>query len=164
MAELSSLQHADALLEHLPGRRTRARSAVLAALIAAERALSHHEIEAVLGAELELDRVTLYRVLDWLAEHQLVHKVVGADRAARYAFARGGQPSAANDADHRHAHFQCDTCGRVECLPDVATSSPMVPGGYVARSVDVLVHGVCPLCARPAGRNARAGLQGFDPR
>jgi Fur family transcriptional regulator, ferric uptake regulator len=164
MSEPTSLQQANALLEHLPGRRTRGRAAVLSTLITADRALSHHEIETVLGTDAGLDRVTLYRVLDWLAEHQVVHKVVGADRAARYAFARAVRPSAVSDADHAHAHFQCDTCGRVECLPSVATPSPVVPGGYMARSVDVLVHGVCPLCARPAGRGIRAGLRGIDPR
>jgi Fur family transcriptional regulator, ferric uptake regulator len=135
---------ANSLLATLPGRRTRGRSHILAALIAARRALTHTEIEAVLPPDVVLDRVTLYRILEWLNEHNMVHRVAGADRAVRFAFS--GDNSAVASKAEMHAHFQCDTCGRVVCLDAVQTKLPKLENGFTARKADVLVHGQCDQC------------------
>ena len=37
-----------------------------AELLAAEQALSHHELEERIDRSFDIDRVTIYRVLDWL--------------------------------------------------------------------------------------------------
>ena len=55
-------------------RMTAPRVQVLAAMLAAKRVLSHHDIESMFGAA-RLDRVTLYRVLDWLVEQGLAHRI-----------------------------------------------------------------------------------------
>ena len=145
-SELHPLATANSLLATLPGRRTRGRTHILAALIEARRALSHSEIEAKLPADVALDRVTLYRVLDWLAEHSLVHRVSGADRAVRFAFS--GNTASVQSAAELHAHFQCDTCARVVCLEALPTHLPKLSNGFLARKVDVLVHGQCDQCAK----------------
>ncbi len=140
------LSMANSLLSDLPGRRTRGRTHILAALIDVRRALSHAEIEAQLPPDVALDRVTLYRILDWLVEHGLVHRVLGADRAVRFAFngnTNGVQPDA-----EMHAHFQCDTCARVVCLEALPTHLPTLNNGFLARKADVLVHGQCDQCAQ----------------
>ena len=54
-------------------RATPARIRVLALLTSAPVPLSHHDIEAALG-DASLDRVTLYRVLDWLVASGLAVK------------------------------------------------------------------------------------------
>jgi Fur family transcriptional regulator, ferric uptake regulator len=138
------LAAANALLATLPGRRTRGRAHILAALINARHALTHTEIEAVLPPDVVLDRVTLYRILEWLNEHNMVHRVAGADRAVRFAFT-GDNSSVASQAE-MHAHFQCDTCGRVVCLNTVHTQLPKLENGFSARKADVLVHGQCDQC------------------
>ncbi len=136
------ISRANEILTNLPGRRTRGRTSVLASLIEARDALTHTEIEMKLPPEIALDRVTLYRILDWLVEHSVVHRVSGADRAVRYAFT---QPRAATtDGGVRtHAHFQCETCGRVGCLDDAESLSPNVPVGLKINHVNVLVHVSC---------------------
>ena len=111
----SALALARRLVKESGGRNTGARRNVLACLIAAERALSHGEIEAQL-TDTDLDRVTLYRVLEWLVEQSLAHRVGGLsgfDRAMRFAFSRPEQ-------GHAHAHFQCVQCGTTMCLDGVA--------------------------------------------
>ena len=158
------LSTANALLANLPGRRTRGRTHILAALIEARRALNHAEIESLLPADVALDRVTLYRVLDWLAEHRLVHRVSGADRAVRFAFS--GNTASVQSKAEMHAHFQCDSCARVVCLEALPTHLPKLNNGFHARKADVLVHGQCDQCAQAktvVRRNESPDLIGAYP-
>ena len=72
--------HAIALerLKALGERRTPARQAILTLLLDADNALSHQDIHELLKARNEpFDRVTLYRVLDWLVAQKLAHKLAG---------------------------------------------------------------------------------------
>lgn len=118
-------------------RVTPARLAVFVALLEARRALSHHEIEHALGPGHPVDRVTLYRVLEWLVAQGLAHRVAGLDRVWRFGLADRGHEG--------HAHFQCHRCGKVVCLADVATRRVPVPRGF--RSEAVEVKGLCAECA-----------------
>lgn len=120
-------------------RITPARAAVFALLRDSARALSHQEIESGLGRANALDRVTVYRVLEWLVEQRLAHKVAGLDRAWRFSIAR--------EAHDRHAHFQCVGCGKVVCLSDAAPRRVALPRGFRSESVDVTVKGRCAECA-----------------
>ncbi|MFN3594830.1 MAG: Fur family transcriptional regulator [Thiobacillaceae bacterium] len=64
------------------GRATPARVAVLRLLLTADSALTHAEVAARLGGGV--DRVTLYRVLDWLVSRGLAHRIAGEDRIWRF--------------------------------------------------------------------------------
>ncbi|MEQ1595114.1 MAG: transcriptional repressor [Casimicrobium sp.] len=140
-----ALSKARRLVGESGGRNTQARRNVLASLIAADRALSHSDIEALL-AGTDLDRVTLYRVLDWLVEHSLAHRVAnmgGHERAMRFAFTRPEKPSA-------HAHFQCTECGRTICLEDVAAPTLNVPVGIELQGIELSAFGRCAACQHSA--------------
>ena len=120
-------------------RATPARVRVLSLLREAPTPLSHAEIEARLG-ELAIDRVTLYRVLDWLVEVGIAHRVNAADRILRFSISP--QP-------HCHAHFQCERCGRVFCLPEAVPPLPeSLPAGFLLHEVEMTVKGMCADCAR----------------
>ncbi|MFY7865233.1 Fur family transcriptional regulator [Roseateles sp.] len=120
-------------------RVTPNRLAVLAVFEEASRALSHADIEAALPQGM--DAVTLYRTLDALADAGVLSKTVGADRVSRYALM---QPSAHHE---EHAHFHCDGCGRVYCLPSKPPRQPSVPEGFAVAAVDLSVHGQCADCS-----------------
>ena len=109
---------AESALITLQERPTPARVAVLNALIATPTALTHLEIAAATQtAGSTLDRVTLYRVLDWLVDKGLAHKIAGEDRVWRFnAMTPNGQDS---HATHEHAHFHCSQCGWLYCLDDL---------------------------------------------
>ena len=64
-------------------RATPARIRVLQLLRDAPAALTHNEIESALGA-LAIDRVTLYRVLDWLADTVAILAVLAPLQLARW--------------------------------------------------------------------------------
>jgi Fur family ferric uptake transcriptional regulator len=120
-------------------RITPARAAVFALLHGSGRALSHQEIEAGLSDANPLDRVTVYRVLEWLVEQGLAHKVAGLDRIWRFSIAR--------EAHNRHAHFLCSGCGKVVCLAEIATRRVPLPRGFRSERVEVTVKGRCAECA-----------------
>jgi Fur family ferric uptake transcriptional regulator len=138
------MNSADQLIQASGQRATPVRSAVLSILMETDAALSHAEILDRLQALGEFDRVTVYRVLDWLVERGLLHKVAGAGRAWRFRLTR-------NETMHRHAHFQCNQCGRIFCLPDVQPVLPKkVPASFSVESIELNLKGICDDCSRVA--------------
>ena len=128
------------LLAKAGARITPAREAVLDILLAAPRALSHLEVEqAARERGLNADRVTLYRVLDWLVTQRIAHKIEGRDRVWRF--------NAVVEDDHAHAHFHCTRCGRVFCLelPE-PRMAPALPPGFRFEKAELTLQGVCPEC------------------
>lgn len=119
-------------------RATPARIRVLQLLRSTPGALSHTQIEQALG-ESALDRVTLYRVLDWLVESGLAHKNADANRVFRF--------SAAAESEHaKHIHFRCDSCGKVFCLDQPPPALPAMPDGFSLLRADFDLHGCCAGC------------------
>lgn len=131
---------AERLIRGAGQRLTAPRAAVLAALIRAEQALTHHEIEEALRAGIAVDRVTVYRVLEWLVAIRLAHRIAGDDRVWRFnASAQGRHKS--------HAHFTCSECGKVVCLQDVKVPpAARVPRGFVPKEVELTIKGLCAAC------------------
>jgi Fur family ferric uptake transcriptional regulator len=137
---VDNMRRARALLAQSGGRVTAARSRVLAVLLAAGQVLSHQEVEQRLGKDSSVDRVTLYRVLEWLVASGLAHRVAGDDRAWRFGFA-------GHDMTHRHAHFSCNGCGQVFCLNDISMPDGVsLPPGFQSREIDLTIKGLCARC------------------
>lgn len=120
-------------------RATPARIRVLQLLRAAPAAMTHHNIEAALDG-LSLDRVTLYRVLDWLVEAGLAHKSTDARGVFRFSVAAAGE-------HQTHMHFRCEFCGRVFCLDAPPPTPPHLPDGFSLSRMDLDLRGCCATCA-----------------
>jgi Fur family ferric uptake transcriptional regulator len=131
---------AESLVRDAAARVTRQRVAVLAVLLAAPRALTHHEVERRARRAHGMDRVTVYRVLEWLVARGLAHRISGDDRVWRF--------NAVEEAHAgRHAHFQCNDCGAVICLEDVPRARGIpLPAGYRPQEVELTVKGLCADC------------------
>src|SRR5919106_648065 len=132
---------AEALVRGAATRATRQRIEVLAVLLAARRALTHHEVEREVRRALGMNRVTIYRVLEWLVARGLAHRISGDDRVWRF--------NAAHEAPARqqHAHFKCNDCGEVICLETAVAARPVpLPAGYRPQEVELTVKGLCPDC------------------
>jgi Fur family transcriptional regulator, ferric uptake regulator len=134
--------NATARIHALGARATPARIAVLDLLLGAEQALSHHEVEAALASH-GFDRVTLYRVLDWLVSVDLAHRIIENDRVFRFSIS---SPATAHHP--AHAHFRCEDCGKVFCLENVPVTPPQLPDGFAGHHVDLRISGECALCAK----------------
>jgi Fur family ferric uptake transcriptional regulator len=126
-------------------RATSARLAVLRCLVEANAPLSHAEVYDIV-AGLGFDRATTYRNLVDLTEVGLARRTDHGDRTFRFELAGA---EAGHDAD-AHAHFICNECGTVECLPDAAvavTGARGVPKSVRKKNVEIQVRGVCDDCS-----------------
>lgn len=130
------------ILRHAGERATPARETVLDILLAAPRALTHQEIEqSARESGLDADRVTLYRVLDWLVARRYAHRIAGEDRVWRF--------NAAGPEAHGHAHFRCTVCGQVFCLNDLQPGLGFtLPKGFLFERAELTIQGLCPDCAK----------------
>ncbi|WP_055326073.1 Fur family transcriptional regulator [Ralstonia solanacearum] len=139
---------ARARLRGLGSRVTEPRVRVLAALMQGDAPLSHQAVCDTLPADAGIDRVTVYRVLDWLVAGGIVHKTAGADRVFRFSLA---EHDAAREAAHRaHSHFHCTQCGRDFCLETAtppAVPTPALPAGFAADHTELTIKGCCADCA-----------------
>ena len=121
-------------------RNTVARTEILNLLNQSEVALSHSEIQSLLGGLC--DRVTIYRVLERLIQEQLIHKVANLDGGLKYANCHGCRST----HSHNHVHFSCEKCKSVTCLEDIRPSFKL-PEEYKVSGVNFLVSGLCPDCS-----------------
>ncbi|MFN0162487.1 MAG: Fur family transcriptional regulator [Burkholderiales bacterium] len=124
-------------LRSMGARVTSARVAVLDVLTRSDRALTHREIEDGL-AGMRVDRVTVYRVLEWLTSEGLAHRIADDDRVTRF--------SAAGESDHGHAHFKCSACGGVYCIPTGPALKLRLPAGFRAGEIELTIKGTCAHC------------------
>lgn len=140
------LDRAEEMVRRTGARVTRQRVEVLAKLLGARRALTHHEVERQVNCALGMDRVTIYRVLEWLTTQELAHRISGDDRLWRF--------NAATDAHaRRHAHFKCNHCGEVICLDrGIAGRAIPLPSGFRSQEIELTVKGLCADCVPGAGQ------------
>ena len=129
--------HARHLLAQFPGRVTKPRIETCACLMQSQHPLSHAELQERLP---RINRVSLYRALEWMEQQQLCVHLNGSDGVRRYAW-----QSDRHDHEH-HAHFQCQRCGTTLCLEDMAITPSTVPKGYQVLGTSLIVHGICETC------------------
>lgn len=128
---------AEEKIQALGERSTIARLKILEALLTSSTALSHWELEQ--RFQKGINRVTIYRVLDWLTEKRLAHKISGDDRVWRFTAGDGHL--------HQHAHFHCGRCGQIICLEEVNLAYVIpLPEGFFSRHIEMTVKGDCAKC------------------
>jgi len=149
------MQTAEQLISDAGLRPTKARLAVLNSLLNSQTALSHTEILAALQGIKEIDRVTVYRVLDWLQENALIHKISTDDRAWKFQLNAPGrnyttpESSTASSLlnNHGHAHLQCQRCGTVLCIHELAAHiPPAIFATYQVSHIEINLKGLCLQC------------------
>jgi len=105
--------------------------------------LSAQEVFALASRGQNINRVTVYRILDLLVEKRLLEKISAGDRSFRYGLAPNANHSS-------HAHFYCTGCGKMKCL---SPGSPLVDmallqstfAGTIER-VEIRLDGICETC------------------
>ncbi len=120
-------------------RNTPSKEAVLEVLTATGKAMSHDAIEQKIA--IEIDRATIYRVLNRFCDDGLVHRIVAEDGKQYFAVCMKCDE---NKIDDNHFHFRCVNCQTIECLPVPVHFS--VPKGYNVKSVNCVLTGTCRNC------------------
>ncbi len=130
-------------------RITAARVNVLAALLEAQRALSHQDVQEAFA---DMDRVTLYRALDCLTDAGLAHKIAGDDRVFRYS--AGAALESDHAPHHQHGHFKCTRCTKIFCLDSIGEKGMLqnalqatLGKGFQSHDFEFTIKGWCAECA-----------------
>lgn len=124
-------------------RKTAGRVAVLQSLAHEAKALSHGELQQKL--QNEVDRVTLYRILEIMEEKGILHKIPDDEVSVKYALCEHDHDVAHQHSDN-HAHFKCTSCGDTLCLEEAEIPSVKTPQGFLIESKFLLLNGTCANC------------------
>ena len=120
-------------------RKTQAVKTLLKEFAQSKGALS--VIELVERFKGQMNKTTVYRILERLEDDGSLHSFTGKDGLKWYALCEGCTQS--HHAD-RHPHFQCRDCGKTECLSlDIAI--PSIPN-YKVEIAELLLTGQCEDC------------------
>lgn len=119
------------------------RLAVLEEIGRSSGPVSANELLEELQKTGNVNKVTVYRILDLLVEYGLVEKISSGDRSFRYGLGP--------NANHQpHPHFFCKLCGRMECIELAETGMDLEKAKLRLKgkidSVQVRFDGVCGDC------------------
>ena len=133
----SRIKEARALLSKHPGRTSKPRLQLLAFMLQQHGPVTHAEIQRELP---DLDRVSIYRNLDWLVDKGILGQLVGEDGLRRYA-----------SSHEHHDHSMHPISNAVNAaLPVVCMTStlsePALPEGYQVENCSMILAGTCPSC------------------
>lgn len=135
-------------LEQRGVRPTALRLLIFRTLSEAGRALSLGDMEAMLDT---VDKSTIFRTLTLLLSHRLVHAMEDGSGSLKYEVCDGECACTVNDM---HAHFFCQDCHRTFCFKQIHVPQVELPDGFAAQSINYMVKGVCPDCARRRERSS----------
>lgn len=121
-------------------RSTPTKDAVLNVLADSKKAMSQEAIMKKIA--IDIDRATIYRVLNRFCEDKILHRIVAEDGKQYFAVCIKCEEKKL--ADH-HFHFRCTKCQTIECLPVAVQFS--LEKGYQVESVNCILTGVCKDCA-----------------
>jgi Fur family transcriptional regulator, ferric uptake regulator len=143
MAAPQSNQRFEHLLDHHNLKKTGPRLRVLSVMSAKNTATSQPDLENLMN---DVDRVTLYRILNVFEEKGIIHKVFDLDGTANYAICT----SDCEEHHHKdeHLHFNCTQCKNVYCLNELNLPDFDLPAGFKAEGFTIYAAGLCPKCSR----------------
>ncbi len=122
-------------------RVTNHRLAVLKHISQTTSALSHSDLES--NFKGEIDRVSLYRIINAFVKMKLIKKIIDAEGQKNYIF---------NEKHHQkedvtvQPHYKCKTCNDVIELPELPEAYLEKIKGLNIDHINVLAEGVCDAC------------------
>lgn len=122
---------------------TRHREQVLHVFLEAPKALTVKTILNQIHSQSEMDKVTLYRILDLFVDKKLLRRIVSAHGTMAFEI---------RSTDHHpeHPHFICQRCGDMECLNDIDMrhiKKILNPtASRLKAEMDIKLEGICPTC------------------
>lgn len=104
---------------------------------------SAQDVLEKISAKKDINRVTVYRILDLLVEHDVLNRLGLGEKSQRFCL-RGTK-------EDEHPHFHCTRCDSYLCL-----NVPHLPLDRQAlddlsldiRHVDIRLEGICPACLK----------------
>ncbi|VXB46696.1 conserved hypothetical protein [Flavobacterium sp. 9AF] len=123
-------------------RKSLTREKIINLLKEKKTALTHKEFQDFFNNEV--DRVTIYRALDFLVEEGKLHKVVNLEGGIQYALCQTCTHEKETHS-HNHVHFSCLKCNKTTCLENV-TPEIKLPKNFETTDIQILISGICDKC------------------
>jgi len=107
--------------------------------------LNPREIIDIVSRSTDINRVTVYRILDLLVEKKIIDRISSGGRSFHYGLAP-------NEHHQPHPHFYCRECGSMECLNpeslhlDIKPLNRTFPG--LIDNIQVCLDGICKNCLK----------------
>ena len=120
-------------------RKTKSVGIILSIFQNSHEALS--VVDLVEQLKDDMNKTTVYRILERLENEGIIHSFSGTNGLKWYAKCHECSADHHNDI---HPHFECEDCGKVECL-EVNIFIPKIKDRNI-QSVDVLLKGQCADC------------------
>ena len=117
-------------------KNTRTKRVVLEILKSAGKAMSQDEIQHKIIPEV--NRTTVYRILNQFYEDGVIHKVVADDGKQYFAVYLNSKE---NTIKGHHFHFRCTKCETIECLAVPVNFS--IQKGYHVKNDNCFLTSVC---------------------
>lgn len=135
----------ESLLDRHHLKKTGPRLKVLSMLAEKNVATSQPDLESVM---VDIDRVTLYRILNAFEEKGIIHKVFDLNGTANYAMCSSNCEE--NHHHDEHLHFNCTSCNNVYCLDEMEIPDLHLPKGFRPDGFTLYATGLCPKCNKVA--------------
>lgn len=91
-----------------------------------------------------VDKASIFRVLELFAAKDIVHVIEDGSRSLKYEICHCGSH---HDISGQHVHFYCEVCKETFCLENVHIPRIDIPPGFVPKSANFVLKGVCPKCS-----------------
>jgi Fur family transcriptional regulator, ferric uptake regulator len=91
----------------------------------------------------QINRITLYRILNDLAEAGMLKMFYGQD-GHKYIEEGFQITKGVEHEEHGHVHFQCNSCDEVFCLDNVEVKN--LPQGFNISPAQSILIGLCERC------------------
>ncbi|WP_341225381.1 transcriptional repressor [uncultured Arcticibacterium sp.] len=121
-------------------RNTPTKDAVLSVLSSSAKAMSQDAIEKAIA--VDINRATIYRVLNRFCEDGVLHRIVADDGKQYFALCVKCDE---NEAPLHHFHFRCTKCETIECMPIPVHFS--IESAYQVETVNCVLTGICKDCS-----------------
>ena len=119
---------------------TPVRILVYRTLMNSDTPLSLSEIETLLQT---VDKSSVSRSLSIFRENHLVHAFNDGSSSLKYECCS----SPDSFTEDQHVHFHCENCGKTDCFSFIKIPEVELPSGYVGKSLNYVVSGLCDKCA-----------------
>jgi len=91
----------------------------------------------------EINRVTVYRILDLFVQHEVLNRLGLGEKPQRFCLR--------SDREDEHPHFHCTRCDCYICLDTLdlpLDRSALEHLPHDIRHVDIRLEGICPACRK----------------
>jgi Fur family ferric uptake transcriptional regulator len=89
------------------------------------------------------DRVTCYRTIKRFLDLRIIHQIMLNKQEICYAL---NPDLYDNKLSTMHAHFICQKCNHVYCIPIEIFDKYKIPDGFISENIEITISGTCNDC------------------